>query len=148
MRWLLMITRDMRVHVPPQLFWTRANADFEARRWLWFLFGWTRVSDTRLAAGQVKVGVRHMLHLVEMEIPESWVAEPLWACMATDESTYPKLAVDLIAGDWEEAKAWVLLHSRKAEAPGESFGAEWCFEKTFHRRGTKHYAAAHKLRST
>jgi hypothetical protein len=41
-RWLLLITRDMRLYMPPELFRSRSNADFEARRWLWFLFGLTR----------------------------------------------------------------------------------------------------------
>jgi hypothetical protein len=147
-RWLLLITRDMRLYMPPELYRSRADADFEARRWLWFLFGLNRVSDKRLAGGEVKVGVRHVLHLFEMEMPESWGAMELWACLATNEDAYPKLTVDLITGDFEEGKAWVLRHSRKSEAPGESFGAEWCFEKTFHRRGVKHYSTAHKLRSS
>jgi hypothetical protein len=146
-RWLLLITRDMRLYMPPELFWRRSTADFEARRWLWFLFGLTRISDKRLAGGQVKVGVRSVLHLFEMEMPESWGAMRLWACLATNEDRYPKLDVDLIAGDFNEGKAWVLQHSRKSEAPGESFGAEWCYENTFHRRGVKHYVAAHRLRS-
>ena len=147
-RWMLLITRDMRLYMPPELFRSRTNADFEARRWLWFLFGLTRVSDKRLAGGQVKVGVRSVLHLVEMEMPESWGAMRLWACLATNEDIYPKLTVDLIAGDFDEGHAWVLQHSRKQEAPSESFGAEWCYEMTFHRRGMKHYAAAHSLRRT
>lgn len=71
-RWLLLITRDMRLYMPPELFWSRQAADFEARRWLWFLYGLTHVSDRRLAGGEVKVGVRNVLHLIEMEMPESW----------------------------------------------------------------------------
>jgi hypothetical protein len=145
-RWLLLITRDMRLHMPPELFSSRVVADFEARRWLWFLFGLRRVSDKRLAGGEVKVGVRHVLHLFEMDVPESWGAMQLWACLATDEDSYPKLTVDLIAGNFDEGKAWVLQHSRKSEAPSESFGAEWCYELTFHRRGVWHYAAAHTIR--
>jgi hypothetical protein len=145
-RWLLLITRDMRLYMPPELFRSRENADFEARRWLWFLFGLTRISNKRLAGGQVKVGVRSVLHLVEMDVPESWGAMRLWACLATNEDMHPKLTVDLIAGDVDEGHAWVLQHSRKQEAPSESFGAEWCYEMTFHRRGVKHYAAAHVLR--
>ena len=147
-RWLLLITRDMRLYMPPELFRSRTNADFEARRWLWFLYSLTRVSDQRLAGGQVKVGVRNVLHLIEMDMPESWGAMRLWACLAMNEDKYPKLDAELIAGDFDEGHAWVLQHSRKQEAPSESFGAEWCYEMTFHRRGTKHYAAAHRLRST
>ena len=145
-RWLLLITRDMRLYMPPELFWSRQAADFEARRWLWFLYGLSRVSDKRLAGGQVKVGVRNVLHLVEMEMPESWGAMRLWACLAMNEDRYPKVDAELIAGDFEEGKAWVLQHSRKQEAPSESFGADWCYELTFHRRGVKHYAAAHALK--
>jgi hypothetical protein len=147
-RWLLLITRDMRLYMPPELFRSKATADFEARRWLWFLYGLTRVSDKRLAGGQVKVGVRNVLHLVEMEMPESWGAMRLWACLATNEDIYPKLNAELIAGDFDEGHAWVLQHSRKLEAPSESFGAEWCYEMTFQRRGVKQYAAAHRIRST
>jgi hypothetical protein len=147
-RWLMLITRDMRLYMPPELFRSRTNADFEARRWLWFLFGLTRVSDKRLAGGQVKVGVRSILHLIETEMPESWGAMRLWACLATNEGAYPKLNVELIAGDFDEGHAWVRQHSRKQEAPSDSFGAEWCYEMTFHRRGVKHYAAAHRIRST
>jgi hypothetical protein len=147
-RWLLLITRDMRLYMPPELFRSRANADFEARRWLWFLFGLTRVSDKRLAGGQVKVGVRSVLHLLEMEMPESWGAMRSWACLATNEDMYPKLTVDLIAGDFDEGHAWVLRHSRKFEAPSDSFGAEWCYEITFYRRGVKHYTAAHRIKNS
>jgi hypothetical protein len=147
-RWLLLITRDMRLYMPPELFRSKSSGEFEARRWLWFLYGLTRVSDKRLAGGQVKVGVRSVLHLIETEMPESWGAMPLWACLATDEDAYPKLNVELIAGDFGEGHAWVLQHSRKFEAPSDSFGAEWCYEMTFHRRGVKHYAAAHRIRST
>jgi hypothetical protein len=147
-RWLLLITRDMRLYMPPELFRSRVTADFEARRWLWFLYGLTRVSDKRLAGGQVKVGVRNVLHLIEMEMPESWGAMRLWACLATNEDMYPKLNAELIAGDFDEGHAWVLQHSRKQEAPSESFGAEWCYEMTFHRRGVKQYAAAHRVRSS
>jgi hypothetical protein len=147
-RWLLLITRDMRLYMSPELFRSRATADFEARRWLWFLFGLTRVSDKRLAGGQVKVGVRSVLHLIETDMPESWGAMQLWACLATNEDMYPKLNVELIAGDFDEGHAWVLQYSRKQEAPSDSFGAEWCYEMTFHRRGVKQHAAAHRLRST
>jgi hypothetical protein len=145
-KWLLLITRDMRLYMPPELYWSRAEADFEARRWLWFLFGLRRVSDKRLEGGEVKVGVRHVLHLFKMEIPESWGAMRLWACIATNEDTYPKLTVDLIAGNPEEGKAWVLQHARKQEAPSESFGSDWCYEMTFHRRGVLHYASAHRAK--
>ena len=147
-RWLLLITRDMRLYMPPELFWSRQTADFEARRWLWFLYGLTRVSDKRLAGGEVKVGVRNVLHLVEMEMPESWGSMRLWACLAMNEDTYPKVNVDLIAGDFDEGHAWVLQHSRKFEAPSESSGADRCYELTFHRRGVKHYAAAHRIKSS
>src|SRR4051794_3102124 len=147
-RWLLLITRDMRLYMPPELFRSRATADFEARRWLWFLYGLTRVSEKRLAGGQVKGGVRNVLHLVEMEMPESWGAMRLWACLAMNEDTCPRVDAELIAGDFDEGHAWVLQHSRKQEAPSESFGAEWCYEMTFHRRGVKHYAAAHRIKST
>jgi hypothetical protein len=119
-RWLLLITRDLRLYMPPELFRSRVTADFEARRWLWFLYGLTRVSDKRLAGGQVKVGVRNVLHLVEMEMPESWGAMRLWACLATNEDIYPKLNAELIAGDFDEGHAWVHQHSRKLEAPSES----------------------------
>jgi len=148
-RWLLLITRDMRLYMPPELFWSRQAADFEARRWLWFLYGLTRVSDKRLAGGEVKVGVRNVLHLVEVDMPESWGRSMrLWACLAMNEDSYPKVAVDLISGDVSEGHAWVLQHARKQEAPSESFGAEWCYELTFHRRGVKHYAAAHRVKSS
>jgi hypothetical protein len=147
-RWLLLITRDLRLYMPPELFRSRTNADFEARRWRWFLYGLTRVSDQRLAGGQVKVGVRNVLHLIEMDMPESWGAMRLWACLAMNEDKYPKLDAELIAGDFEEGHAWVRQHSRKQEAPSESFGAEWCYEMTFHRRGVKHYAAAHRIRAS
>jgi hypothetical protein len=96
----------------------------------------------------VKVGVRNVLHVVEMEMPESWGAMRLWACVAMNEDTYPRLDAELIAGDFDEGHAWVLQHSRKQEAPSESFGAEWCYEMTFHRRGVKQYAAAHRVRSS
>jgi len=139
----------MRLYMPPELFWSRQAADFEARRWLWFLYGLTRVSDKRLAGGEVKVGVRNVLHLVEVDMPESWGRSMrLWACLAMNEDSYPKVAVDLISGDVSEGHAWVLQHARKQEAPSESFGAEWCYELTFHRRGVKHYAAAHRVKSS
>ena len=114
-RWLLLITRDMRLYMPPELFRSRTNADFEARRWLWFLYGLTRVSDQRLAGGQVKVGVRNVLHLIEMDMPESWGAMRLWACLAMDENKYPKLDAELIAGDFDEGHAWVLRRSVTSE---------------------------------
>ncbi len=66
--------------------------------------------------------------------------------LATNEDIYPKLNAELIAGDFDEGHAWVRQHSRKFEAPSDSFGAEWCYELTFHRRGVKHYAASHTLR--
>ena len=146
-RWLLLITRDLRLYMPPELFLSRQAADFEARRWLWFLYGLNRVSDKRLAGGQVKVGVRNVLHLIEMEMPESWGSMRLWACLAMNEDTYPRVDADVIAGNPEEGHAWVLQHSRKQEAPSESFGSEWCYELTFHRRGVKHYAAAHRVKT-
>jgi hypothetical protein len=145
-RWLLLITRDMQLCMPPELYWQKARADFEAQRWLWMLFGWTSVPGKHLAAGQIKVGVRHVLHLVQIDTPEPWVAMPLWACLATNEDIYPKMTIDLIAGDRDEGKAWVLRHARKLEAPSNSFGAEWCFDMTFTRKGTKHYAAAHRVK--
>jgi hypothetical protein len=138
----------MHLHMPPELFRSRTIADFEARRWLWFLYGLNRVSDKRLAGGQVKVGVRNVLHLIEMEMPESWGAMRSWACLSMNEDTYPKLDAELIAGDFDEGHAWVLQHSRKQEAPSDSFGADWCYEMTFHRRGVKHYAAAHRIKSS
>jgi hypothetical protein len=145
-RWLLLITRDMRLYMPPELYLGRAQADFEARRWLWFMFGIRRISGDRLRGGEIRVGVRHMLHLVELELPEPRDVTDLWACLATDQDAFPEMTVDVIAGTVEDGRAWVLRHASKSEEPSEAFGAEWCYEMTFHRRGVLHYCAAHRVK--
>jgi hypothetical protein len=60
-----------------------------------------------------------VLHLIEMEMPESWGSMRLWVCLAMNEDTFPKASAEVIAGDFDEGKAWVLQHSRKQEAPSE-----------------------------
>ena len=105
-------------YMPSELFLSRQAADFEARRWLWFLYGLNRVSDKRLAGGQVKVGVRNVLHLIEMEMPQSSGSMRLWACLAINEDIISQGDAEVIAGiSRRRLTPGSLQHSRKHEAP-------------------------------
>ena len=76
--WVLLITRDMRVHVPPELYLSVDQAEDEARRWLATLFGWRPTSKRVSSAGAVSIGRRFALHLIDFELHESWHAGSLW----------------------------------------------------------------------
>jgi hypothetical protein len=42
--WILLVTRDFRVHMPPERYSNLDQAQNEARRWLSALFGWRPIS--------------------------------------------------------------------------------------------------------
>ena len=96
-RWLLLITRDMRLYMPPEIFRSRADCGFRGSTLALVLFGLHTSLGQETCWRPSEGGGSNVLHLVEMEMPESWGAMRLWACLATNEDMYPKLNAELIA---------------------------------------------------
>ena len=94
--WVLLIMRDMRVHVPPELYLSPDQAEDEARRRLSVLFGWRPTSKRVLTAGALPIGRRFTLQVIDFEMHESWHAGSLWIGAEWNDRSFPRMRTALL----------------------------------------------------
>lgn len=111
--WVLIVTRGLRVWLPPEVYLQRRLAELESQRWR---------ATLRLPAVQPRfsAGVRY-LHLVETEFPDSWRACPVWVGVISTARAYPRIRFELMAADENEAAQWLRRRTPKgfSAKPGE-----------------------------
>ena len=144
--WLLLVLKNRRPLVPPELYTVREELEREARRWMWMLFHRRRRTFDGTSFDIVQLGVQHTVLMTELDLPESWVGDKMWACMRWDEVTFPKIKLELVSGDGQEGKAWVLGQNLKKLAPSESTGSDCFFEMTFPAKSGVAYAGSHLVK--
>ena len=112
--WVLVVTRGLRVWLPPELYLNRALAIRESTRWR---------STFRLPNEPPKFSPNgRWLHLTETLFPEPWRACPVWVGVTWGERRYPHLRIELMAADEAEAAAWLRRRTPKAmrvDHPGQ-----------------------------
>jgi hypothetical protein len=141
--WLLVITKGVRVWMPPEVYLESALALREVRRWISVLSR-TRSSPTAALEGLIRLPRNAALHLAEMEFPESWRASPLWVCLRWSSAPDATLQTAIMSLDSDEARVWVKQRSRADVDPGAD--PELRFESSWERAGVVHHAAAHRLK--
>jgi hypothetical protein len=139
--WLIIITKGLRVSMPPEVYLERRMAARERRRWITtFKPG----ADAVLDSSPVPLGSRRLLHVIETDFLEPWRACPLWIGVRWSGQSFPRLSAHLLAADSEEAAAWVRRRSRKALDPSED--PELRFECSFERKGVPAYVGMHRAK--
>lgn len=141
--WLLVITKDLHVWMPPEVYTERAIALREARRWVSVLSRRRSPADVG-AESSLPLPGHAALHLAESQFAEPWRACPLWVGVRWSSEEGATLQSELLALDPDEAEAWVRERS-KAELNPDS-DPELRFESTWERAGVRSHLAVHRLK--
>lgn len=124
--WVLIITRGLRIWIPPEVYLQRELALREASRW--------RMSLRVPATPPDYSPTARCLHLIPTEFPEPWRACPVWLGLTWTVRGYPRARTVLMAADDNEAREWLARRAPRAARHHQTFHAE------FQRRGI--YAVA------
>ena len=122
---MVVLTKELRVVTPPEIYPSWDRAEYEVRRWLWLLFGLKRVSQKSLAAGTVQLRDRQLVHLTGTPFPDSWRANPLWISLSWTTRTFPNLKIARLAVDESDERLWVASHLEIASRVVDSETTEW-----------------------
>ena len=109
--WVLLVTREYQVHLPPELYTSLEQAEDEARRCLSYLFGWRATSKRVSSAGAIRVGRRFMLHMLQFEFPDPWRAGALWLGAEWGGKSFPRMRTQLLPMDGWDARSWVTVRA-------------------------------------
>lgn len=143
--WVLLITRDMRVHVPPELYLNLDQAEDEARRWLSVLFGWRPTSKRVSTAGAVPVGRRFALHMIDFEMHESWHAGSLWIGAEWNDRSFPRMQTELLPTGVQGAHSWAASRlSRRLGVPMKT--SPWECRGQYEFKGKVHHVSASRIK--
>ena len=142
--WLLVVTRDLRVHMPPELYENLDRAELEGRRWLSTVLGWRPASNGALVAGSPAGTGRYLLHMKEFELPNPWRACPLWACVKWSAKAQPRIHLEIIAASQEEAHDWVNAQTRKSLVPARC--GEWRVWTEVGDGSARTHVASHRIK--
>jgi hypothetical protein len=122
---MVVLTKELRVVTPPEIYPSWERAEYEVRRWLWLLFGLRRVSQKSLAAGSLQLRDRQVVHLIGTPFPDSWRANPLWISLSWTTRTFPNLKIARLAVDENDERLWVTSHLQMASRVVDSETTEW-----------------------
>ncbi len=104
--WVLIVTRGLKVWLPPELYLQRELAARESERWR---------SILRLPATPPEFSVRaRCLHLIETMFPEPWRACPVRVGFTWSVRSYPLSKIELMAADEQEAIDWLRRRTPRA----------------------------------
>lgn len=142
---ILIVTRDLRVHLPPEIYDRRSTAIREANRWIGVLCGRIRPGAIDDAPLRKSLGRGLFIQVVEVDLVDEWQACPLWLTLAWTRRTFPSLTLTVMAIDDQEARQWVLNAARRQIPDGSSW-SDLRHEVLFTSRGIERYVAAHRLK--
>ena len=103
--WILMVSRGLRIWIPPEVYLQRDLALREAARWRATL----RLPD----APPVFSPTARCLHLPQTLFPEPWRACPVRVGVTWNVRSYPRLKIELMAADEQEAADWLRRRTPK-----------------------------------
>ena len=103
--WVLLVTRGLRVWLPPEVYLSQDLAIRESVRWR---------ATFRMPSEPRRLSLNtRTVHLTETRFPESWRACPVWVGTSWSERTYPRMRIELMAADENEAAGWVRRRTPK-----------------------------------
>jgi hypothetical protein len=138
--WLLLITKGLKVHMPPELHESRAAADLEACRWITTVMDWAPLPGGVLKVGTIGRRVDGpILHMRRFRLPPPSRANPLFVGMSWNQESFPKMSLTLTASDHHEAFEWVKRRSRG----GHVIRTDWSAWSEFESGGVTKYVGSH-----
>jgi hypothetical protein len=141
---VVLITKDLWVIHPPELFKNPRVARAETGRWSVLLGHRRRAVDIETIPTMQSIGGGLVAHLHETEYLEPWPACPLWLGVEWSRSSRSKLRFELMAADEEEAMRWLASHLPRGAPVRSAIDAK--HESLFTRRGVETYRAVHHTR--
>jgi hypothetical protein len=142
--WVVLIARDMQVHMPPELYTSLDQAEDEARRWLSTLFAWKPSSKRVSTSGTLQVGRRFALHMISFDFPDPWRAGSLWLGAEWTARSYPRMRSDLLPTDAGGARSWVSVRLSRRMAPVRT--SPWCYSGRYELGDSTRYVAASRIK--
>jgi len=100
------VTRGLRVWLPPEVYLQRDLADRESARW--------RTTFRLPAAPPEFSPTARCLHLIPTMFPEPWRACPVRVGVTWSVRSYPRLRIELMAADEQEAADWLRRRTPKS----------------------------------
>ena len=129
---VLLISRGLRIWIPPEVYLVQDLAEREVKRWREAL-RLTRQPGTFSQNARA-------LHLVESLFPESWRACPVWVGVTWSIRSFPGLKIELMAADEDEATEWLRGRASKKLKVNRPGHVE------FERRGTLTSAGIYRVK--
>ena len=142
--WLLVVTKELRVWMPPEVYLERAMALREARRWVSVLSRRRRSPADVGARSPLSLPGHAALHVVETQFMEPWRACRLWVGMRCSSKEGTTIQFELLALDSDEAAAWV--RDGRGLEPDPGSDPEFSLESTWERAGVRSHVAVHRLK--
>jgi hypothetical protein len=96
---VVLISRGLRIWIPPEVYLVGDLAEREASRW-------REALRLPRQPGTFSQNAR-ALHLVESLFPEQWRACPVWVGVTWSSRSFPRLKIELMAADEDEATEWL-----------------------------------------
>lgn len=112
--WVLIVTRGLRVWLPPEVYLQHPLAIREAERW-------RSIFAIRTEPPPYSPRAR-CTHLVRTELPDPWRACPVWVGVTWSLRSYPRLKLNLMAADDQGAVEWLRPRTpreSRLERPGQ-----------------------------
>jgi hypothetical protein len=133
---LIIVTKDLRVELPPELYLSERLLHHELARW-------ARVLSPKPLGGNpvspIMLGRQRLMHVVEVPFEDPWRSCPLWVGIRWNERTHPRIRTTLMPADSNEARAWFRAAARREPVTADPV---WGYEALFTSRGTVSYVAA------
>jgi hypothetical protein len=143
--WLLLITKGIRVQIPPELYPTDRAASREARRWAAVFRPELHDAPVEFRR-QMLLGQGITLHIIKPPFEEPWRSCPLWVGVQSSEARDGlKIKTHLGPMSDSEAKQWLV---RRTNQPlGMSLRDESFREAIYvNGRGVRTYAGIHRVK--
>jgi hypothetical protein len=142
--WVLLVTRGMQIHLPPEMYTNLDQAEDEARRWLTILFGWRPTTRRAVSTGVVRVGREYSMHLIHFELPDPWRAGSMWLGTEWGERSFPRMRSTLLPGDFRRAYSWA--SGKLVFRGGNCRTSPWLVAGRYKRGGRSRYIAASRIK--
>jgi hypothetical protein len=125
---VVLISRGLRIWIPPEVYLVGDLAEREASRW-------REALRLPRQPGTFSQNAR-ALHLVESMFPEQWRACPVWVGVTWSSRSFPRLKIELMAADEDEATEWP---SRPNSEEGQARTTRSCRVRTSRRADERRY---------
>jgi hypothetical protein len=111
----IVITQDLGLLVPPEIYAIPGRARREAHRWAIALSG--RSLDVDPMPVRVRLAGDLHMHVVELSLEPGWSACPLWMQVRVSRRSLSSLGAKLMPADDDEARNWFMRTTRRRISP-------------------------------